>query len=212
MDQKPGVIAAFSESDASRLTGISVRQLRSWDRTDFFKPSLSGEGRRHAYARVYTFRDLVCLQVLNALRNEAKVPLPHLRETKKKLAHLGDDMWAKTTLYVLDKRVVFYNPDTERNEEIVSGQGVLQIPLTVVRANMAGKVTAFWSRQPEDVGRVERRRNIAGNRKVIAGTRIPVAAIQSFFEAGYTVEQICEQYPGLVREDVEAALSLPRAA
>ena len=212
MDQMRGVIAAFSESDASRLTGISVRQLRYWDRTGFFKPSLSGEDRRHAYSRVYTFRDLACLQVLHALRNEAHVSLPHLRDVKETLAHLGDDMWAKTTLYVLNWRVVFYNPETDRNEEIISGQGVLQIPLAVVRAKMEGKVTAFWARKPADIGRIERRRNIAGNRNVIAGTRIPVAAIQSFAQAGYTVDQICEQYPGLVREDVEAALSSPRAA
>ena len=176
MDQMPGVIAAFSESDASRLTGVSVRQLRYWDRTGFFKPSLSGEDGATPTAAC-TFRDLACLQVLHALRNEAHVSLPHLRDVKETLAHLGDDMWAKTTLYVLNRRVVFYNPETDRNEEIISGQGVLQIPLAVVRAKMEDKVTAFWARKPADIGRIERRRNIAGNRNVIAGTRIPVAAI-----------------------------------
>jgi hypothetical protein len=83
--------------------------------------------------RLYSFRDIVSLK---ALRNEANVPLEHLREVKEKLIHLGDYIWAKTTLYVFNKRVVFDNPGTKEKEEVVSGQGVLQIPLQVVAENM----------------------------------------------------------------------------
>jgi uncharacterized protein (DUF433 family) len=211
-DDRRSVIAAFSEGDVSRLTGISERQLGYWDTTGFFKPSVAGDDRRLSYSRVYSFRDVVCLQVLNALRNEAKVPLPHLREVKERLSHLGDDLWAKTTLYVLKRRVVFFNEETDRREEIVSGQGILQIPLQVVRSNMEQNVRALWTREPSDIGRIEQRRNVVGNRKVIAGTRIPVSAIQSFSDAGYTPEQIRQQYPTLADADIEAALLLPRAA
>src|SRR5712671_650116 len=105
------VVSAFSEEQVQRLTGITAAQLRYWDRTRFFAPSLADENRRRPYSRVYSFRDVVCLKILNVLRNDSKVPLPHLREVKDKLAHLGDDLWAKTTLYILNKKVVFVNPD-----------------------------------------------------------------------------------------------------
>src|SRR5947209_8051800 len=114
------IISAFSEDDVERLTGITVRQLRYWDATRFFVPSLADENRRQAYSRVYTFLDVVCLKILNTIRNESKVPLQHLREVKEKLEHLGDDLWAKTTLYILNRRVVFINPETDRPEDVVS--------------------------------------------------------------------------------------------
>ncbi|MGN6548624.1 MAG: MerR family transcriptional regulator, partial [Pararhizobium sp.] len=95
------MISAFTEDHVERLTGLTQRQLRHWDRTGFFSPSFAYEDRRKPFSRLYSFRDLVCLKVLDALRNEAKVPLSHLRIVKDKLAHLGNDAWAKTTLYVL---------------------------------------------------------------------------------------------------------------
>src|SRR5262245_51472951 len=124
----PNIISAFTEDQVSQLTGITLAQLRYWDRTKFFVPSLAGENRGQPYSRIYSFLDIVCLKILNVLRNEVGVPLPDLREVKEKLTHLGDDMWATTTLYVLDKKVVFHNPDTDNKEEIVSGQKILQIP------------------------------------------------------------------------------------
>jgi hypothetical protein len=63
------VIAAFTEEQVERLTGVTVRQLRTWDRTKFFAPSLAYEDRSRPYARLYSFRDLACLKVLNALVN-----------------------------------------------------------------------------------------------------------------------------------------------
>jgi len=130
------VIAAFSEEDVERLTRISIGQLRYWDRTGFFVPSIAEENRRAVHSRIYTFRDVVCLKILNTIRNESKVPLQHLREVREKLLHLGDDLWAKITLYILDRRVVFHNPETDQKEDVVSGQGVLQIPLRIVSGDI----------------------------------------------------------------------------
>jgi len=108
------VIAAFSEEDVERLTGVSIRQLRYWDSTGFFKPRLADENRRWAHSRVYDFRDVVCLKVLNIIRNQEGVPLPRLREAKEKLSHLGDDVWARVQLFILNRRVVVYNPEIDQ--------------------------------------------------------------------------------------------------
>ncbi len=206
------VIAAFSEDDVERLTGISKGQLRYWDRTEFFTPSLADENRRWPNSRVYSFRDVVCLKILNAIRNEARVSLPHLRGVRKKLMRLGDDMWAKTTLYVLNRKVVFYNPETSRKEEVVTGQGVLQIPLSAVTGDMERAVCSLRNRDAGTIGRIDRSRGVASSQPVVAGTRISVRAIKAFSEAGYSIDQIRAQYPVLTDEDIRAALAHGKAA
>lgn len=211
-DKAPSVIMAFTEDQVERLTGVSVHQLRHWDRTAFFAPSLGHGDGRQAYSRLYSFRDLVCLKILNALRNEAKVPLSHLRGVKEKLAHLGDDMWSKTVLYVLNRSVVFDNPQTQGKEEVVSGQGVLQIPLKVITGDMKTAVEKLNRRDRASVGKIESKRGIANSRPVIAGTRIPVDSIKAFAEAGYTADEIRREYPTLTAEDVAAALRHEAAA
>ena len=206
------VIAAFSEDHVERLTGISRRQLQHWDKRGFFAPSLVDEERRRPYSRIYSFRDVACLQVLNALRNEAGVPFHHLQDVKEELAHLGDDMWAKTTLYVLNKRVIIENPETSEKEEIVSGQGVLQIPLQLVKRNLERAVQLLWTRDESTIGQVAKQRGVAGSTPVIAGTRISVRSIKAFSDAGYSIEKIRDEYPALTEDDIRAALAHGKAA
>ena len=206
------IISAFTEDQVASLTGITTTQLRYWDRTKFFVPALADDSRRRPYSRIYSFRDLVCLKVLNVLRNEVRASLPHLREVKEKLAHLGDDMWAKTTLYVLNRKVIFDNPETQQKEEIVSGQGILQIPLKVVQGDMEKAVKNLWRRDEATFGKIHQKRGVAGNNPVIAGTRIRVSAIKAFQDAGYTIDQIREQYPTLTEADIKAALTHGKAA
>lgn len=211
-DKTPSVIMAFTEDQVKRLTGVSVHQLRHWDRTGFFAPSLGYENRRQAYSRLYSFRDLVCLKILNALRNDAKVPLGHLRGAKERLAHLGDDVWSKTVLYVLNRSVVFDNLETQGKEEVISGQGVLQIPLKVITGDMKVAVEKLNRRDKSSICKIESKRGIANSRPVIAGTRIPVDSIMAFAEAGYTAYEIRREYPTLAAEDIAAALRYGAAA
>jgi DNA-binding transcriptional MerR regulator len=198
------LVQAFSLEQASRLTGISVNQLRNWDRTGFFRPSLASENRREPFSRIYTFVDLASLKVISTLRNETKVSLQHLREVGKKLSKLGENKWASITLYVLNKKVVFHNPETDSKEEIVSGQAILDIPLEVVRSNMQKAVDAERQRTSDEFGRLEKNRFVAHSQTVVAGTRIPVRAIVSFIKASYTDKQIIEEYPSLTINDIDA--------
>ena len=199
------IIAAFTREQAARLTGVSQRQLRLWDARGFFAPSLKLEGS--ALASLYSFRDLLCLKVIHAIRNEAKIPFAELLKTKQRLAHLGDDLWARTTLYILGKRVVFDDPETGGRQEASSGQGVLQIPLRVVTGTMEHAVRAMRERKSDLIGTIDRKRSVAQNQPVIAGTRIPVRSLQAFAKAGYSVAQINAQYPGITARDIEAALT-----
>jgi uncharacterized protein (DUF433 family) len=199
------VIALFTVDQAARLTGVTRRQLGSWVRTGFFVPSVSNEGTG-AYSSLYSFRDLLSLKVLNQLRNDTLVSMEHLREVKADLAHLGENMWVKSTLYLLGKKVVIERDDETRHEA-GTGQEVLRIPLRVVVGGMRERIKEMNKRGGDEIGHIKRSRGIASNKPVIAGTRIPVSTIKEFAEAGYSVEAIIGEYPTLDKRDVEAAIA-----
>lgn len=198
------VIGAFSDEQAARISGLSLHQLRQWDRQGFFKPSY-GSPRAHVpYGRIYSFRDLVSLQVLHDLRNRKKIPLQHLKLVSEKLAHLGDARWTSTTLYVLGKRVVFENPKTRRREEVVSGQRVFNIPLRIVIKSTRDRIDEL-SERSERAGLIEANRFVSQNQRVFAGTRIPVAVIADYLRAGISEDKIISEFPALQPADIAAA-------
>jgi DNA-binding transcriptional MerR regulator len=203
--ERSAVIAGFTEDQAHRLTSVSLRQLRYWAKDGFFVPSLDMTAAGFPKLRLYSFRDLVCLRVVSSLRNDSKVPLQQLRQLKTKLAHLGEDLWAKTTLYVLDRRVVLSNPETGELEDALTGQGVLRIPLLAVSNDMHAAIRALRTRPAETHGRIDVGRGGARN-PVVAGTRVPVRAIQDLAQEGFTAAEIVAQYPSLTEADVAAAL------
>jgi uncharacterized protein (DUF433 family) len=61
-------------------------------------------------------------------------------------------------------------------------------------------------RRPGTFGQVSRDPGVLGNAWVIAGTRIPVAAIRRLHEDGYSNDRIIAEYPDLVAADIAAAL------
>jgi uncharacterized protein (DUF433 family)/DNA-binding transcriptional MerR regulator len=200
------IIRAFSEDSVKRLTGLTTSQLRYWDNTGFFAPEYADPNRKTAFSRLYSFRDIVALRTLSVLRNQHNVPLQHLRKVANKLCHLGYDLWTNTTLYVLNKKVVFHEPGTDLPQEVVSGQYVIGILLKTIISDTTKDVEKMRRRDPEKIGLVERSRYINHNAWVVGGTRIPTAAIKRFKEAGYTDEQIIAEYPDLTARDIRAAL------
>ena len=184
---------------------MSVYQLRQWDKEGFF-PAAYGAAKQHVpFGRLYSFRDLVSLQVLNNLRNDNKIPLSHLREVSAKLSHLGDRKWSGTTLYILGKRVVLEDPATKRREDVVSGQKVFNIPLRVVIKNTRDRIKELNNRSSA-VGEFTKGKFVAHNELVFSGTRIPVSIIIEFHEAGFTPAGIIREYPDLTEADIEAAV------
>ena len=57
---------AYDSKSASRIVGVSLRQLQYWDERDFIRPSVKlAEGR--GTKRLYSFHDLICLKVVKDL-------------------------------------------------------------------------------------------------------------------------------------------------
>ncbi len=206
MDDASNVIGAFSEDHAAALSEISVRQLRKWNRIGLLRPSYGADERHVPYGRVYSFRDVVSLRVLGQLRNKLRVPEAHLMDVQRELSKLSDEPWASRTLEVLKRRVVIRDPVTLEKRELISGQRVLDIPLRLVISSLRGAVAKLNERGADEIGKVKRYKFVSENQPVIAGTRISVAAIKSFADAGYSVDAIIKEYPGLKAEDVKAAI------
>lgn len=202
------VVSAFTEDQVERLTGVSVHQLRRWDRTGFYHPEYADDNRRNPFSRIYSFQDVLSLQILGALQNDLGISLQHLRKVKEKLAHLGNDSWSKTRLYVVKKEVVFHDETMGEFRGVLSGQIVISpIVLETVKKKMEEAVQRLYSRDPSTVGTIERHRRVSSNAWVVGGTRIPVEAIKSFHKAGYSVDQIIREYPDLTLQDVEVAIA-----
>ena len=66
-----------------------------------------------------------------------------------------------------------------------------------VAADVRSHVERGRQRAPSDYGRIEKRRQIARNAEVLAGTRIPTAAVWSLHKADYSVAAIIREYPRL---------------
>ncbi len=201
------VVAAFSEEHVERITGLSRSRLRYWARTGFFKPSYADDDPRLPFSRFYSFKDIVALRTLEMLRVQNNVALQHLRRVAEKLSHLKDELWTKTTLFVVNRRVNFVNPETGKPEDAETGQLYLSgIPLKKVMEDTTADILTFTMRGASQFGKISRSKSINSNAWVVAGTRIPVAAIQRLAEDGFNIQAIIAEYPDLSEDDVRAAL------
>lgn len=202
------VLRAFSAVHVQRLTGLSARQLRSWDNIGFFRPEFAFDNRRSPHSRIYSFKDVIGLRVLSILRSEHRLSLTHLRQVAKELAQYTKTPWSDLVLYVLNGQVCFTEPETGRIRGVISGQYAC-IPLETVIDEVRQRAERLKSREPATIGHIARHRHIAHNAWVVAGTRIPVNAIRRFSDAGYSAQQIVNEYPMLTEADVTAALAHP---
>lgn len=200
------VLHVFGEEHVARLTDLSIGQLRAWDRAGFFRPRYADENRRAPYGRVYSLRDVVGLRTIARLMHEHKVSLARLRDVATELERRGYAHWADIRLYVVNGQVHFRDPGSERVEGLRDGQ-LAVLPIIDVINDVEARVESLRHREPGQIGKVARRRHVVRNAPVVAGTRIPTAAIRRFHEAGYSVDEIRKEYPSLTREDVAAALA-----
>jgi uncharacterized protein (DUF433 family) len=210
MVAEQSLAGAFSEGSVSRLSGLSVSQLRRWARIGFFRPSLALKGVAHG--QLYSFRDVVALRVLGRLRNQHAVPLQHLRAVGKKLAERGIESWAGVKLYPVNRKVVWLDPESERPAEIVSGQYVQLIELDHAVDDTRAAVMALNRRGDQATSTIARRRGVAGGAAVIEGTRVPASAVLAFKRAGYSLAQVQDEFPGLSLSDLKAAWNHREAA
>ena len=194
------VIRAFGADHVITLTGLSKGQLSYWDKTGFFSPRYAAENRRSPFSRIYSFSDVIGLRVISILRKQYNIPLQKLRSVAKKLSQYKESPWSEITLFMFGKEVHFREPETGQIRGVFSNQYVENLPLRSVVEDITEKSNKLKERTKEQFGQIVRHRFTVHNAWVVAGTRIPVAAIHRFKQAGYGVDKIIREYPSLTKK------------
>lgn len=204
-------IQAFTAEHVCRLTGLSSGQLRYWDRTEFFSPTLIAEDARRFFRRIYSFRDVVGLRTISILRNEHRISLQELRRVGAWLKCHHETPWSSLRFALFGKKVVFRDPvDGTYVEPRGAGQSVLDVALEPIAQDMERASVRLTERSVDQIGRIVRNRYVVHNAWVIDGTRIPTSAVWNLSEGGYSVDDIIREYPRLSANDVAAALEFER--
>jgi DNA-binding transcriptional MerR regulator len=200
-EQPVVALLAFSVDHAAKVTGLTKARLTRWDKLGFFSPELADpEDQGNPFARVYSYIDLVGLRTLAILADKHRLSLKELRKAHDVLAQHTDKPWSELQLSVLNRKIVHDLAGMPRDTE---GQFAgNHVPLPSIASEIARRAEALRKRDDNQIGVFERHKFIAHNARVLAGTRIPVSAVASFIEAGYSDEAIVAEYPTLTKFDV----------
>jgi uncharacterized protein (DUF433 family) len=196
------ITRAFTADRVRELTGLTKRQIQYWDEQDFIRPSLTsrqGRGRR----RLYSFRDVVALRTAAEIRSQVSLQL--IRKVDAYLRQLDyEHPLAEIAFEIVGDDLFFEEAGAVRHARRPQ-QTIFRI--TVPFAHLVTDLERRIAKLDErPVGVLERRQRTLGGKLLIAGTRIPVAAIQRMHDDGASDAAILKQFPDLERRDVRAAL------
>jgi uncharacterized protein (DUF433 family) len=201
----------FSVDQVSRLAGVKKGRLAYWHKTDFYGAEHTDDDARR-FGKVYSFLDLVALRTIAMMVNNHNIYLGELRKVAERLSDRKGD-WAGCK-FLVGGRKVFWVPRGAAEDEIQGVHPPNQIEMEVAMDEVIGDVRSAIAkareRSPDEVGQIVQHRNVASNAHVLAGTRIPTAAVWRFHVEGYDTGEIQKQYPRLAPEDIQAAIAFER--
>ncbi|MDQ3772565.1 MAG: MerR family transcriptional regulator [Actinomycetota bacterium] len=152
----------YGGPQATKIVGITYRQLDYWTRTGLVLPSIrSAEGS--GTQRVYSFNDLLQLKVIKELIDAGA----SLQKVRQSIDYVRDNIegdWSKVTIATDGERVYACTSDAEVLDLLRSGQGVLGSLVSVekVKEQLDGTLREFphvaEDRAPASSGHAEQLR------------------------------------------------------
>jgi DNA-binding transcriptional MerR regulator len=141
---------AYDSKTASRIVGVSLRQIQYWDEQGFVHPSIKLAGGRGT-KRLYSFHDLVCLKVIKDLTERGFTLQKVGRCLRPLRAHrTGTSRLAHSLKYLTDGENLFVITDDRRKIlDAVKRRFVLSLGIGNLVRELSGKVT----RVGRDLGR-----------------------------------------------------------
>ena len=132
----------FTAAQAARLTGCSLSQLSSWERTGLVVPPTD---RMHGYS----FQDLVAIRVVASLL-DAGISLARIRRAVHYLVESGEDV-ASLALVTDGDTVWACRDDGEILDALRHGQFALFLAVDRVSADLEAEIRAFDDERQEFV-------------------------------------------------------------
>ena len=154
----------FTVNQACRLVGCTGNQLRYWDQIGLVKPSVQSTGGKPGVRRLYSFRDLVAIQVITGLL-EGGMSLQRVREAfvylRKKA---GLDEHLASVRLLTDGRTIFGVDahDGQILDALRNGQMAFLLTLGKVTADLDEKVAQLLPHREELALRLKRNASTSG--------------------------------------------------
>ena len=198
---------AVSDKRAAVLAGISMKQLRHWEQTGLVVPSVRQEISPRNIVRLYSFQDLLELLVAAELRHRPGISLQHIRRLVTHLRGRNFDAPLRELRFATRGRDIYIQyPDGSWSGDPAPDQLIYRQAIAL--DEVGAKIDRAGARDPAAEGRIVSHRGVHRSKPVFAGTRIPVATVQRYLQAGYDTTAIIREYPSLTPTDVEAARQL----
>ena len=132
---------AYNSKMASRIVGVSLRQIQYWDEQGFIRPSVKlAEGR--GTKRLYSFHDLICLKVVKDLAHHG-LSLHKIRRCLRPLrAYAGGTAQPPESLkYLTDGEKLFMiTSDRDKILNAMEHQFVLSLGIGNLMRELSGAV------------------------------------------------------------------------
>jgi uncharacterized protein (DUF433 family) len=198
-------LLAVTRETAAKIARLTRRQVDYWARTGLVAPAVDRQLSARNRVRLYQFLDLLSLAVAAELKNRG-VSLQHIRQIIARLRERGyEQPLTQLAFATVGKRVFFQHVDGTWEGGLHPDQIVLHEVLLL--EPIRERINRGVAREDDQVGRIEKRRGVHGSKPVLAGTRIPVAAVRRYLQAGRSTADVLEAYPDLTEADVEAVRS-----
>ena len=150
----------YDSKTASRIVGVSLRQLQYWDEQDFIRPSVKpAEGR--GTKRLYSFHDLICLRVVKDLAHHGftlqkiRRCLRPLKENSSQTEHPAESLKYLTDgeeMFVItdDRQKILAAIDRQFVVSLGIGNLVRELDSQAKRAELAARRKRVKPQRPDE--------------------------------------------------------------
>lgn len=194
----------ISLESAARIGQISEGQARSWARDGIVEPTIVYNRDAYRHTFIYSPEDVLTLRAVAELRHRFNIPLKSTKDIVHGIQSHSGTSWSDLVFQVANRQIRLVEPSVRSSAR--SDMVIFEIePLAT---EVAHEIARLSQRNPENVGKIERRHDVMNGQPVVKGTRVPVSAIVNLAAAGWDVGRIAKSYPALVPDDVRGVLQL----
>ncbi len=151
---------AYDSKTASRIVGVSLRQIQYWDEQNFIRPSVKLAGGRGT-KRLYSFQDLICLKVVRDLTHYG-LSLQKVRRCLRPLRQyaVATPQPSASLRYLTDGEKLFMiTNDREKILSVLERQFVLSLGIGSLVQKLSGQIqrrtASLNAKRPRTVRRLD---------------------------------------------------------